>query len=203
MLLVNGLSVSAGAEEQSMGGQTAVNRPLAKATFAGGCFWCMEPPFTKLPGVISVMPGYTGGVKPDPTYEEVSSGTTGHAEAVEILYDPAKVSYEQLLETFWMNIDPTQADGQFADHGSQYRTAIFTHTEEQQRLALESKMTLEQSGRFNQPIVTQIVPASIFYPAEDYHREYYKKNPMRYQLYKAGSGREGYLKRTWGAAEKK
>ncbi|MBI4342655.1 MAG: peptide-methionine (S)-S-oxide reductase MsrA [Candidatus Omnitrophica bacterium] len=178
----------------------AVNRQLAKAVFAGGCFWCMEPPFSHLPGVIAVMPGYTGGTKANPTYEEVSSGATGHAEAVEILYDPAKVSYEQLLETFWMNIDPTQADGQFADRGSQYRPAIFYATEEQERLARASKAALERSRKFTKPIVTEIVRASPFYPAEDYHREYYKKNPMRYQLYKAGSGREGFIQRTWGEA---
>ena len=178
-------------------GSAMATTQLAKATFAGGCFWCMEPPFAKLAGVISVMPGYTGGTTANPTYEEVSSGSTGHAEAVEILYDPTKISYEALLETFWMNIDPTQAEGQFVDHGSQYRTAIFYHTEEQERLARESKAALEQSGKFSKPIVTEIVRASTFYPAEDYHREYYKKNPTRYQLYKAGSGREGFIHRTW------
>ena len=178
----------------------ASTHQLERATFAGGCFWCMEPPFTALPGVISVMPGYTGGTNANPTYEDVSGGATGHAEAVQILYDPAKVSYEQLLETFWKNIDPTQADGQFVDRGSQYRTAIFTHTEAQARLAQASKARLAQSEKFTKPIVTEVVPASTFYPAEDYHQAYYKKNPMRYQLYKAGSGREGYLKRTWGEA---
>ena len=170
---------------------------LAKATFAGGCFWCMEPPFAKLSGVISVMPGYTGGTKANPTYEQVSSGSTGHAEAVQILYDPAKISYEQLLEVFLMNIDPTQVNGQFVDQGSQYRTAIFYHTEEQERLAQASKDALDRSGKFKQPIVTDIVRAPAFYPAENYHREYYKKNPLRYQLYKSGSGREGFIHRTW------
>ena len=171
---------------------------LEQATFAGGCFWCMEGPFEQLDGVRSVTAGYTGGATQNPTYEEVSAGTTGHAEAVQIVYEPTKVSYETLLEVFWRNIDPTQPDGQFADHGRQYRTAIFTHDEEQRRLAEASKAQLASSGKFDQPIVTEIVPASSFYPAEDYHQDYYKKNPLRYKLYRAGSGREGYLKRTWG-----
>lgn len=171
---------------------------LAQATFAGGCFWCMEGPFEQLDGVASVTSGYTGGAKDHPTYAEVSSGVTGHAEAVQIVYEPAKVSYETLLEVFWRNIDPTQVDGQFADHGRQYRTAVFYHTDQQKRLALESKAKLEQSGKFTAPLVTEIVPASTFYPAEDYHQDYHKKNPLRYQLYRAGSGREGYLKKTWG-----
>ena len=202
-VLILGLAGAAGtgwSEEQGAGAGMAVNHQLSKATFAGGCFWCMEPPFRRLPGVISVMPGYTGGTKANPTYEEVSSGSTGHAEAVEILYDPSQVSYEQLLDAFWMNIDPTQADGQFAVRGSQYRTAIFTHTEDQERRARESKERLARSGKFTAPLVTEIVRASAFYPAEDYHREYYKKHPLRYQMYKAGSGREGFIKRTWGQA---
>jgi len=158
----------------------------------------MEGPFEQLDGVRSVTAGYTGGATQNPTYEEVSAGTTGHAEAVQIVYEPAKVSYETLLEVFWRNIDPTQPDGQFADHGRQYRTAIFYHTEEQQRLAEASKAQLAASGKFDQPIVTEIVPASSFYPAEDYHQDYHKKHPLRYQLYRTGSGREGYLKKTWG-----
>lgn len=172
---------------------------LEQATFAGGCFWCMEGPFEQLEGVVSVTAGYTGGTTPNPTYEAVSAGTTGHAEAVQIVYEPAKVSYETLLEVFWRNIDPTQADGQFADHGRQYRTAVFYHTQEQKRLAEASKAQLAASGKFDQPLVTEIAPASSFYPAEDYHQDYYKKNPLRYQLYRTGSGREGYLKKTWGA----
>ncbi|MBI2104091.1 MAG: peptide-methionine (S)-S-oxide reductase MsrA [Candidatus Omnitrophica bacterium] len=187
---------------------------LQQATFAGGCFWCMEPPFEKLDGVAEVAAGYTGGPSTSlgapsrassrdggagrPTYEEVSSGATGHVEAVRITYDPSRVSYEELLETFWRNIDPTQADGQFADKGSQYRTAIFYHTEEQRRLAEASKARLSGSGKFDQPIVTEVKPAGPFYPAEDYHQDYHKKNPLRYKLYRAGSGREGYLQRTWG-----
>ena len=172
----------------------------AVATLAGGCFWCMEPPFEQLPGVLSVTSGYTGGTQVNPTYEEVCSGTTGHAESIQIVYDPSKVTYERLLDVFWRNIDPTTPNQQFADHGSQYRTAIFYHTEEQKRLALESKTQLEQSHNFNKPIVTEIVPASTFYPAEDYHQDYYKKNPLHYKLYRIGSGREGFLKQTWGGA---
>lgn len=170
------------------------------ATFAGGCFWCMEPPFEKLPGVISVTSGYTGGVEPNPTYEQVSSGKTGHAESVQVVYDPSKVTYAQLLEAFWHNIDPTTPDQQFADHGHQYRTAIFYHSDEQRKLAEASKQAIERSGKFAKPIVTEITPAGSFYPAEDYHQDYYKKNPLRYTLYRAGSGRDGYIKKTWGGA---
>jgi len=171
---------------------------LEQATFAGGCFWCMEPPFEKLDGVVSVNAGYTGGTGGRPTYEQVSSGATGHAEAVQVTYDPSKVSYDELLEAFWRNIDPTQADGQFADKGPQYRTAIFYHTEAQHRLAEASKERLAASGKFDKPIVTEIEPAGPFYPAEDYHQDYYKKNPLRYKLYHTGSGRKGYLRKTWG-----
>jgi len=171
---------------------------LARATLAGGCFWCMEPPFEKLTGVVSVTSGYTGGQKPNPTYEEVSAGVTGHAEAVEIVYDPQKVSYAQLLDVFWHNVDPTQADGQFCDHGLQYRTAIFTHDEEQRRLAEESKKQVQ--ARFPKPVVTEIVPASRFYPAEEYHQDFYKRNPVRYYSYRAGCGRDRRLKELWGEA---
>jgi len=184
-----------------VGGPVVAEDSMARtenATFAGGCFWCMEGPFEQLEGVQSVMAGYTGGTKERPTYEEVCSGTTGHAEAVQILYDPATVSYERLLEVFWRNIDPTQSDGQFADHGSQYRTAIFYHHEEQKRLAEASRERLAKSGTFDKPLVTEIVPASTFYPAEDYHQDYYKKNPLRYKLYRIGSGRAGFLNKTWG-----
>ena len=168
------------------------------ATFAGGCFWCMEPPFEKLTGVVSVTAGYSGGKEPTPTYEQVSSGKTGHAESVQIVYDPAQITYEQLLDVFWMNVDPTTPRGQFADHGFQYRTAIFTHTEEQRRLAEASKARLAASGKFDKPLVTEITPFTAFYPAEEYHQDYYKKNALRYKLYRVGSGREGYLKKTWG-----
>lgn len=169
-----------------------------KATFAGGCFWCMEPPYNDLPGIISVMPGYTGGETNNPTYEEVSSGTTGHAEAVQIVFDPAKISYEKLLSVFWRNIDPTTLDQQFADRGTQYRTAIFYHDEEQKRLAEISKTEIDKSGMFKKPVVTEITAASVFYPAEDYHQQYYKKNPTRYKFYSEGSGRKAYLEKTWG-----
>ena len=169
-----------------------------KATFAGGCFWCMEPPFDELPGVISTTSGYTGGQKKDPTYEEVSSGGTGHAEAVEVMFDPAKVTYQQLLDVFWKNIDPVTPDRQFCDVGSQYRAAIFYHSEEQKRLALASKKAIEDSGRFKQPIVTEIVAAAPFYRAEDYHQDYYKKNPIRFKYYKFGCGREKRLEQLWG-----
>jgi peptide methionine sulfoxide reductase msrA/msrB len=190
-LTVLGVTATEGSSEGTMAQHTDT------ATFAGGCFWCMEPAFEALDGIQSVTVGYTGGTTPNPTYEAVSSGTTGHVEAVQILYDPAKVRYEQLLQIFWENIDPTQADGQFADHGSQYRTVIFYHTQQQQQVAEASKAALANSGKFTKPIVTAVEPASPFYPAEDYHQNYAKKNPLRYQLYKTGSGREGFLKKTW------
>mgnify|MGYP001345482966 FL=1 len=169
-----------------------------KAYFAGGCFWCMEPPFEALEGVIEATSGYMGGSVENPTYEEVTTGKTGHAEVVEILYDPSVVSYEELLEVFWRNIDPTALNYQFADVGSQYRTEIFTVGEEQNRLAQESKVKLEESGKFDKPIVTAISPAPVFYIAEEYHQDYYKKQSVRYQLYARASGRKGFLEETWG-----
>lgn len=177
-------------------------KPMDVATFAGGCFWCMEPPFEHLKGVTAVISGYTGGKKVNPTYEEVSSGQTGHAESIEVHFDPTVVSYKELLDVFWHNIDPTTKNAQFADHGSQYRTAIFYHDEEQKKLAEQSKKELEDSGKFDKPIVTEIVPATKFYTAEEYHQDYYKKNPFRYKIYRKGSGREGYLERTWGDESK-
>jgi peptide-methionine (S)-S-oxide reductase len=173
---------------------------LAKATFAGGCFWCMEPPFEALEGVVSVTAGYTGGTKANPTYEEVSAGGTGHAESVEIVYAPAKVSYEKLLDVFWHNIDPTTPDRQFCDHGRQYRTAIFYHDETQKRLAEKSKQSLEGSKTLPGPIVTEIVPAGTFYPAEEYHQDYAKKNPIRYRYYRYACGRDARLRELWGEA---
>ncbi len=172
------------------------------ATFAGGCFWCMEPPFDELPGVESTTSGYTGGREEDPTYEQVSSGMTGHAEAVRVVYDPRKVSYEKLLDVFWRNIDPTAVDRQFVDVGRQYRSAVFYHDEEQKRLAEASRDRLAASGRFGGPIVTEIVPAGPFYPAEEYHQDYYRKNPIRYQWYRWGSGRDQFLEKVWGAEHK-
>jgi peptide-methionine (S)-S-oxide reductase len=171
---------------------------LEKATFAGGCFWCMEPPFEDLPGVISVTSGYTGGTKKNPTYEEVSSGVTGHAEAIEIVYDPLKITYPKLLDVFWHNIDPTVQDKQFCDVGSQYRAAIFYHNEGQRRLAQESKQSLEDSKRFSGPIYTEIKPAPEFYVAEEYHQKYHKKNPVRYKFYRWNCGRDQRLKELWG-----
>src|SRR5438309_187579 len=173
-----------------------------KATFAGGCFWCMQPPFEQLKGVISVKAGYTGGHTENPTYEDVCTGTTGHAEAVQFTYDPAQISYKELLDVFWRNIDPTTENAQFADHGTQYRTAIFYHDAEQKRLAEASRDRLAKSGKFKSPIVTEIVPAGPFYSAEDYHQDYYKKNPFRYNAYKVGSGREGFIEKTWGKSTK-
>jgi len=169
----------------------------ATATFAGGCFWCMEPPFDKLDGVISTTSGYTGGQLKNPTYEEVSAGGTGHAEALQVVYDPAKINYAQLLEVFWRNIDPTVKDRQFCDVGNQYRTAVFYHDDEQKRLALESKQRLEKSGKLG-VIQTEIVPAGPFYPAEDYHQDYYKKNPIRYKYYRWSCGRDQRLEELWG-----
>ena len=171
---------------------------LETATFAGGCFWCMEAPFDKLPGVVSVTAGYTGGQVKNPTYEQVSAGTTGHAESVRIVYDPQKIGYKQLLDIFWHNIDPTVKNRQFCDVGNQYRSAIFYHTDEQHRLAEESKKELEDNKPFKGPIVTDIVPASEFYPAEEYHQHYYKKNPLRYRYYRYSCGRDQRLKELWG-----
>ncbi|HTZ18457.1 MAG TPA: peptide-methionine (S)-S-oxide reductase MsrA [Dissulfurispiraceae bacterium] len=173
---------------------------LERATFAGGCFWCMEHPFDQLPGVVSVTPGYTGGQKKDPTYDEVSAGWTGHAESVQILFDPKLIGYSNLLEVFWHNIDPTTRDRQFCDVGHQYRSAIFYHSEEQKKLAIESKEQLEKNKPFKDPIVTEIVPATTFYPAEDYHQHYYKKNPIRYKFYRTTCGRDKRLKELWGSA---
>ena len=158
----------------------------------------MEPPFDKLDGVLSTTSGYTGGTKVNPTYQEVSAGSTGHAEAMQVEYDPKRVSFEKLLDVFWHNVDPTQKDGQFCDHGSQYRTAIFVHDAEQKRVADASKATLEKSKPFKGDIVTEIVPATTFYPAEEYHQDYYMKNPLRYKLYRTGCGRDARLKEVWG-----
>ncbi len=167
------------------------------AIFAGGCFWCMEGPFEQLDGVYQAVAGYTAGRVDNPTYQQVSAGTTGHTEAVRIAYDPEKVSYENLLETFWRNIDPTDGGGQFADRGSQYRTGIYYQTEEERALAEASKAALEARGKFSDPIVTEIEPASTFYVAEEVHQDYYKTNADHYNRYKVGSGRDGYLKETW------
>lgn len=170
------------------------------AVFAGGCFWCEETAFEGLPGVISVTSGYIGGRTKNPTYDEVSAGGTGHAEAVLVTFNPKEYSYEKLLDVFWRNVDPFQANGQFCDHGTQYRSAIFYKDDAQRKAAEESKRRLEQNPRFAGKIVTQIVPASTFYPAEDYHQDFYKKSPVRYQMYRAGCGRDARLKAIWGEA---
>ena len=171
---------------------------LAVATFAGGCFWCMEAPFERLPGVGEVVSGYTGGPEVGPTYEEVSAGDTGHAEAVRVVYDPSVITYERLLEVFWRNIDPTTVDQSFVDHGHQYRTGIFVHTPEQRAAALASKRALEVANRFGAPIVTTIEDAGPFYRAEAYHQDFYRTTPVRYRSYRLGSGRDEYIERIWG-----
>jgi peptide-methionine (S)-S-oxide reductase len=182
------------------GGAASARAEKATASFAGGCFWCMQPAFDDISGVISTTAGYTGGHTKDPSYHEVGSGATGHAEAVEIVYDPQKVSYAELLKVFWRNVDPTDADGQFCDRGDQYRSAVFYHDEEQKVLAEESKKEAAKALRVPGPIVTQIVPATQFYRAEDYHQSYYRKNPVRYRVYRYGCGRDQRLEEVWGQA---
>jgi peptide-methionine (S)-S-oxide reductase len=194
ILLLTGVSLAA----VNDAAQGADGRRLEKATFAGGCFWCMEEALDKVDGVISTTSGYAGGKKKNPTYEDVSTGETGHAEAVEVVYDPAKVRYAKLLEVFWRNIDPTTPDRQFCDNGLQYRSAIFYHNKTQKRLAEESKKTLVKAKPFKGPIVTEIVPASQFYSAEEYHQDFYQKNPIRYRLYKYNCGRAQRLQELWG-----
>jgi peptide methionine sulfoxide reductase msrA/msrB len=171
---------------------------LSKATFAGGCFWCVESDFEKQDGVVEAISGYAGGHTENPTYKEVSAGGTGHTEAVQVIYDPEKITYKELLDVFWRHVDPTDSGGQFVDRGSQYRSAIFYHDDEQKRLAEASKQELEASGRFDKPIVTEIVKLDKFYNAEDYHQDYYKKSAMRYKLYRYGSGRDQFLNKFWG-----
>jgi peptide methionine sulfoxide reductase msrA/msrB len=182
------------------GGKAGHAQPAtpATATFAGGCFWCMQPPFETLPGVLSTTVGYTGGHTKDPTYEVVSDGGTGHAESLQVVYDPTKIGYEQLLDVFWHNVDPLTPNAQFCDHGDQYRSAIFYHDDTQRQLAEASKQRL--STRFDRPIVTEIVAASVFYPAEEYHQKYHEKNPVRYQYYRWNCGRDQRLQQVWGAA---
>jgi peptide-methionine (S)-S-oxide reductase len=180
------------------GGTGRGEAKLATAIFAGGCFWCMEPPFDKLPGVVSTTSGYTGGKLANPTYEQVSAGGTGHAEAVRVVYDPARIGYGELLRVFWVNVDPVDGGGQFCDRGSQYRPAIFYGNDEEKRLAEQSRDQLEASGRLSRKIATEIVPAGPFYPAEDYHQDYYLKNPLRYKYYRYNCGRDQRLQQVWG-----
>jgi peptide-methionine (S)-S-oxide reductase len=178
--------------------KAASEATLGKAYFAGGCFWCMEEAFEKIEGVLSATSGYMGGTVANPSYEDVSSGRTGHAESIEVVYDPAKVSYQKLLDAFWRNVDPITPNAQFCDHGSQYRSAIFFQTDEEKRASDTSKQAIEQSKRFTEPIVTQIVMASRFYSAEEYHQDFYKKNPVRYKFYKYSCGRAQRLEELWG-----
>ena len=189
------MTISTSADET---GVTATDGKTSVATFAGGCFWCMEGPFDKLQGVISTTSGYTGGHTENPTYKQTSSGNTGHTEAVQIVYDPSQVGYEKLLDVFWHNIDPTTPDQQFCDRGNQYRSEIFYHNDEQKELADASKATLDKNKPFSEPVVTQISKASTFYAAEDYHQDYYKKNPIRYRYYRHGCGRDKRLEQLWG-----
>ncbi len=177
---------------------TTQDQNLKIATFAGGCFWCTESDFEKISGVLKVKSGYTGGKKENPTYKEVSAGATGHVEAIQVYYDPEKVSYEKLLEVFWRHIDPTDSGGQFVDRGPQYASAIFYHNEEQRKAAEKSKEELSKSGKFAEPIVTPILKFTRFYDAEEYHQDYYKKNQLRYASYRHGSGRDQFLKKVWG-----
>ncbi|WP_431089545.1 peptide-methionine (S)-S-oxide reductase MsrA [Paenibacillus sp. 8b26] len=170
---------------------------MEKATFAGGCFWCMVTPFEEQPGIHGIVSGYTGGKIPDPTYEQVKTGTTGHYEVVQITFEPELFPYEKLLELYWPQTDPTDGEGQFQDRGTQYKPAIFYHTEQQRDLAEQSKKQLAKSGRFDKPIVTEILPASIFYPAEDYHQDYHKKNVKHYKEDRAQSGRDEYINQNW------
>lgn len=190
------------------GKQAEMNTPsnedftgLPTATFAGGCFWCTQADFEKIDGVVKVVAGYTGGEKPNPSYQEVSAGGTGHLESVQVIYDPKRVSYKDLLAYFWRHVNPTDPDGQFVDRGPQYRSAIFYHDEEQKRLAEESKRELDKSGRFDKPVVTEIIKSSTVYPAEEYHQDYYEKNPVRYQYYRLASGRDQFIKKIWGDAK--
>lgn len=179
-------------------GSNIDNKKIEKAVFAGGCFWCMQHPYDELNGVETTAVGYTGGHVENPTYEEVCAGNTGHAEAIEVLYDPTQINYSELLNVFWRNIDPTTLNKQFADVGTQYRTAIFYNSNEQRQSAESSKEELVQSGVYDDPIVTEITPASTFYRADDYHQKYYEKCPLKYKMYKSGSGREQYLENKWG-----
>ena len=202
-LLLAACNPSAAQAPQASPGQSSAPTDLGAgeqgvAVFAGGCFWCTEADFDKLPGVISTTSGYTGGAVANPSYEQVSAGSTGHIEAVQVRYDPRQTSYAQLLEAFWPTIDPLTPNAQFCDHGSQYRSAIFYGTAEEKAQAEASKAALQASGRFQQPIVTEILPGTAFYPAEEYHQDYYQKNPLRYAYYRNGCGRDDRLERLWG-----
>ncbi|MFC0679890.1 peptide-methionine (S)-S-oxide reductase MsrA [Lysobacter korlensis] len=202
VLMLTALGACAQADRGAANASEKSAKPAsAVAVFAGGCFWCMEPPYDKLPGVLSTTSGYIGGKRPNPTYEQVSSGTSGHIEAVQIRYDPRKVDYQTLLNVFWRNIDPVAVNRQFCDAGPQYRSAIFYGNAEEKQLAEASKRKLESSKRFDQPVATEIIAATAFYPAEDYHQDYYVKNPKRYKFYRWNCGRDQRLEQVWGAAK--
>jgi peptide-methionine (S)-S-oxide reductase len=198
LLVLTAAVVLLGAWNAQSTSQAAADATFGKAYFAGGCFWCMEEAFEKVEGVVSATSGYMGGTVTNPSYEAVSAGRTGHAESIEVVYDPAKVTYQKLLDAFWRNVDPIAQNAQFCDHGSQYRSAIFFQTEEEKRASDTSKQAIEQTRRLEGRIVTQIVMASQFYPAEEYHQDYYKKNPFRYKLYKYNCGRAQRLEALWG-----
>jgi len=195
---IGAIVVSVVALAQTAPPQQEGEQRLEVATFGSGCFWCTEADFDKVEGVVETISGYMGGTTPNPTYEQVSSGTTGHAEVLQLKYDPARVTYEQLLDVYWRNVDPLDSGGQFCDRGSQYRPVIFYHNEDQKRLAEASKAALEASGRFKQPIVVEIAPASTFTPAEDYHQDFHLRNPLRYMVYRIGCGRDARLEALWG-----
>jgi peptide methionine sulfoxide reductase msrA/msrB len=198
LMVINGCQKSDIVQQGVRNDMNKEDVAIRKATFSGGCFWCTEADFEKLPGVVKVLSGYTGGNKENPTYEGVSSGTTGHVEAVQVYYDPSKIAYEKLLDFFWKHIDPTDPGGQFVDRGPQYRSIIFYHDEDQKRLAEKSKGTLDKSGRFNKPVVTEIIKFTKFYEAEEVHQDYYKKHPLKYSYYRYWSGRDQFLSKVWG-----
>jgi peptide methionine sulfoxide reductase msrA/msrB len=200
--VIFGLHQARSTEEKMEKVKSPQSEKTAEAVFAGGCFWCTEADFEKVDGVIDAVSGYTGGRVANPTYQQVSAGSTGHVEAVKVIYDPGKITYERLLQVFWRHVNPTDGGGQFVDRGSQYRSAIFYANEQERQLAEASKKELEAGGRFGQPIATDILSLGPFYPAEDYHQDYYQKNPLRYRFYRAGSGRDQFLEKVW-AGEKK
>ncbi|MEI7639209.1 MAG: peptide-methionine (S)-S-oxide reductase MsrA [Syntrophus sp. (in: bacteria)] len=201
IVLVVGCQSANNDKEEVKSVMDTTNTQVKTATFAGGCFWCTEADFEKIPGVVEVISGYTGGSKDKPTYEEVSAGKTGHMEAVQVYYDPAKITYDQLLDVFWRHVDPTDGGGQFVDRGSQYRSAIFYHNDDQRQAAEKSKEVLNKSGRFDRPVMTEILPFGKFYAAEAYHQEYYRKNPLRYNGYRQGSGRDQFSEKVWGGGQ--